>query len=131
MARSSLYALKNATARFVVASSGTTEDTETGNIRPKTQNITVDCFLNKEVVNEVTYPGVSNYKINYIGRVVSPGQLDARIQPGVKCYVKLGTEPEREGMVRDCRYNYGNTGILGNLGKILGESIYIEAEWQS
>lgn len=133
MAKSALYAIKNATAVFLVASSTNTVDGRTGNTTATPLELTYSLYVDGEVDPEIRrLPGADDYGRLLTCNAVSPNKLDSRIIPGTKCRITFANSTESSGIVRDTYTPYGRTGLLADvLGKALGDSVIIEQTWRS
>jgi hypothetical protein len=133
MAKAALYAIRNATAVFLVASPANTVDPRTGNTEAVTQELTYSLYIEPEVDPSIRrLPGADDYGRLLTCNAVSPSKLDSRIITGTKCRITFANSTESSGIVRDTYTPFGRTGLLADvLGKSLGDSIIIEQTWRA
>jgi hypothetical protein len=133
MTKAALYAIKNATAVFLVASPTNVVDGRTGNTTAVPEELTYSLYVDGEIDPGIRrLPGADDYARLLTCNVVSPSKLDSRIIPGTKCRISFSNSTESDGIVRDTYMAYGRTGLLADvLGKALGDSVLIEQIWRS
>lgn len=128
---SALSALANATATFVVPTTGVMTDPDTGNVRAATASITVSLFLKAEKISSTPLPGVDVVDTLYEGYAVDPVAFDSRIVVGTEGTIAFAGDTAEECEVMGLRLPYGKTGLLGQtLGAVMGERIQLLARGQ-
>ena len=129
MAKSALYAVKNATIVFFVAGAATEVDPATNNVVLTRSEISYDFYLEsdgKPGSNQL--PGADRYDRELIGYAVSPKKLDSRIIRGTKCRISYG-RTDSEAVVRDIVFPFGETGFGSLLNNVLGDQVLFEQFW--
>ena len=121
---SALSALANATVTFQVASPGVYTDPATGNVLPATQDVTVSLFLKAESSGTRVFPGVDVLDTIYEGYAVNPTAFNSGVVVGTTGTLQFAGEGAVPCEVLELRFNYGKTGLLGEiLNTTLGEKI--------
>jgi len=121
---SALSALANASVTFQVATTGVFTDPATGNVLPATEDVTVSLFLKGESTGSRIFPGVDVLDTVYEGYAVSPTAFDSAVVVGTTGTLSFAGEPDTTCEVLELRFNYGKTGLLGQiLNTTLGEKI--------
>ena len=127
---SALTALANATATFRLPTTGVVTDPDTGNVIPRTQQVTVSLFLKSDRVRGTAFPGVEIQEIVYDGYAL--GALDPRVVVGTTGTINFAGEGAIDCEVTGVRIPYGKTGLLGQtLNAALGERIQLVSREQS
>lgn len=131
MARSALFAIKNATIVFYVAGISTQVDPATGNVTSVKTEISYDFYLESDgKPGNNQLPGADRYDRELVGYAVSPKKLDTRIIRGTKCKISYG-RVESEAVVRDIAFPYGETGFGTLINNVLGDQVLFEQFWGS
>lgn len=131
MARSALFAIKNATIVFYVAGTSTTVDPNNGNVVAQKTNISYEFYLTsdgKPGVSEL--PGADRYERELVGYAVSPKKLDPRIIRGTKCRISSG-RTNSDAIVRDIVYPFGEDGFGSIINNALGDRVLFQQFWGS
>jgi hypothetical protein len=121
---SALSALANATATFQVPTTGVYTDPATGNVMPATKDVAISLYLKADQTSQRIFPGVDVQDTIYEGYAISPTAFDAAVTVGTTGTLNFAGEGSLDCEVIALRYNYGKTGLLGELlNSTLGEKV--------
>jgi hypothetical protein len=129
MAKSALFAIKNATIVFFVAGTATEVDPATNNVVLTKTEISYSFYLETDgKPSNDQLPGSDRYARELVGYAVSPKKLDARIIRGTKCRIDYG-RTSSEAVVRDIVFPYGDSGFGSLINNVLGDRVLFEQFW--
>jgi hypothetical protein len=123
---SALAAVANASVTFDVATTGTVVDPFTGNVLPRTETVTVTCYLRQGSPAITDLAGVNVAGDTFSGYAVAPQALDARVVPGTLGTLTFDGQTPARCVVQEARGPYGTTGLIGStLQQVLGDKLQI------
>lgn len=123
---SALSAVANAVAEFDVATTGTLVDQTTGNVLPRTETVSVSCYLRQGSPAVTDLAGVNVAGDTFTGYAISPQALDARIVPGTQGTLTFAGQSPARCVVAEARGAYGSSGLIGStLQSVLGDGLLL------